>query len=677
MNRKERRQKARAAKNRGNKVNHHGVLAEQLFNQGKIEDAISAFQRAVKSDKSYVQGWFNLGVLYNQTGKGEEAVKSYKKAISIKPDYSEAYYSLGNALKEQNCIVEAISSYQKAIALKPDFLEAHINLGNIFKDQNCFDDAIICYRAALTINPNFAEAHNNLGNIFRDKNELSIAVESYQNALINKPDYCDAYYNLGNALHEQGKIDDAHEQFKKAISCNPAMVAWKIRKAILMPIIPRGKSDIFSRRESLLKNIETIKKQKLRLEDLTAVGATNFYLSYHNLNNKSIMEKITELYYQTCPQLADKAKLCKISESETNRPLRVGFLSAYLWEHTIGKLICGIIQNFSREIFEVSVFKFPGIRDKTSEAIESAADKIVPLFKNIELDRSIIENEQLDILFYPDIGMDPHTYYLSLYKLAPIQVVTWGHPDTTGNVNIDYFISSELIEKPGSENQYTEKLIKLSLLPTFYIRPQTPQRVFQRSDFGFDESGPLYVCPQTLFKFHPCFDEIIGNLLTKDKKGSLVLIDDGKGGHWNDLLRDRIGQVYPDVVKRIVFTPRMDNEKFLGLLILADALLDVPTFSGGNSSLEAFAMGAPIVTWPGEFMRTRVTAGCYKQMGLSDYVVKSAEEYILFAFALANDKNFKTALQKKIRANNHKLFERIEVIRELEEFFVSICLTQT
>ena len=71
MNRKERRQKAKAAKKRGNKVNHHGILAEQLFNQGKIEDAISAFQRAVKSDKSFVQGWFNLGVLYNQKGKVE------------------------------------------------------------------------------------------------------------------------------------------------------------------------------------------------------------------------------------------------------------------------------------------------------------------------------------------------------------------------------------------------------------------------------------------------------------------------------------------------------------------------------------------------------------------------------------------------------------------------------
>ena len=204
-----------------------------------------------------------------------------------------------------------------------------------------------------------------------------------------------------------------------------------------------------------------------------------------------------------------------------------------------------------------------------------------------------------------------------------------------------------------------------------------PKRVFQRSDFGFDETGPLYVCPQTLFKFHPCFDEIIGNLLIKDKKGSLVLIDDGKGGYWNDLLRDRIGRVYPDVVKRLVFTPRMDNEKFLGLLILADAILDVPTFSGGNTSLEAFAMGAPIVTWPGEFMRTRVTAGCYKQMGLSEYVVKSDEEYISFAFTLANDKDFKIAVQKKIRANSHKLFERIEVIRELEKFFVNIYLTRT
>ena len=51
---------------------------------------------------------------------------------------------------------------------------------------------------------------------------------------------------------------------------------------------------------------------------------------------------------------------------------------------------------------------------------------------------------------YLDVGMDPMTYFLAFARLAPVQCVTWGHPVTTGVPNMDYFISSDLLEPlPG------------------------------------------------------------------------------------------------------------------------------------------------------------------------------------------------------------------------------------
>ena len=41
----------------------------------------------------------------------------------------------------------------------------------------------------------------------------------------------------------------------------------------------------------------------------------------------------------------------------------------------------------------------------------------------------------------PDVGMEPFSYYLSFARLAPVQVVWWGHPDTTPSNQIDYFLS--------------------------------------------------------------------------------------------------------------------------------------------------------------------------------------------------------------------------------------------
>ena len=54
--------------------------------------------------------------------------------------------------------------------------------------------------------------------------------------------------------------------------------------------------------------------------------------------------------------------------------------------------------------------------------------------------------ENLDIIFYPEIGMSKTIYFLSFSRLATVQIVSWGHPETTGIDTIDYFFSSILLE---------------------------------------------------------------------------------------------------------------------------------------------------------------------------------------------------------------------------------------
>ena len=68
------------------------------------------------------------------------------------------------------------------------------------------------------------------------------------------------------------------------------------------------------------------------------------------------------------------------------------------------------------------------------------------------------------------------TFFMAFARLAPVQCVTWGHPVTSGIPNIDYFISSTLLELPGAESQYTERLVTLENLPTYYYPPKRPQQ---------------------------------------------------------------------------------------------------------------------------------------------------------------------------------------------------------
>ena len=74
-----------------------------------------------------------MGNALKYQGKLEEAIEAYNKALAIKPDYAEAYSNMGVALKDQGKLEEAIEAYNKALAIKPDYAGAHRNLSIVTK----------------------------------------------------------------------------------------------------------------------------------------------------------------------------------------------------------------------------------------------------------------------------------------------------------------------------------------------------------------------------------------------------------------------------------------------------------------------------------------------------------------------------------------------------------------
>lgn len=68
---------------------------------------------------------------------------------------------------------------------------------------------------------------------------------------------------------------------------------------------------------------------------------------------------------------------------------------------------------------------------------------------------------QLDVLLYPEVGIDPVCAQLAALRLAPVQAMAWGHPQTSGLPTIDVFLSNELMEPPDGAGHYTEQLLPL------------------------------------------------------------------------------------------------------------------------------------------------------------------------------------------------------------------------
>ena len=404
------------------------------------------------------------------------------------------------------------------------------------------------------------------------------------------------------------------------------------------------------------------------------LGTLSFYLAYHGENNRPLQEKLGRLMVHACPALTWEAPHCRDYRRHTGR-LRIGFASEQLRNHSIGKTSCGLMAELDRGRFEVFAINLPAparADDSLRQWMRQRTEHWLTLEGTLDQVRRSIADLRLDILFYQDIGMTPFSYYLAHARLAPVQCVSFGHPDTTGIGNLDYFISNDLYEPEGAADHYTERLFQLHNLPTlaYYYRPQPPAAALDKGSLGCKESEHLYVCAQTLFKLHPEFDRVLGGILERDPRARIVLIDGNYKG-WTRALQKRFHTALGELATRITFINRLDSSRYLALLRVADVALDTIHFNGMNSSLEALAMGTPVVTLPKHLQRGRHTQAMYRQMDMTDCIARDLADYVDIAVRIATEPDYRRELSQTIRQHNPVLFENRRVLAEFERFFTT------
>jgi predicted O-linked N-acetylglucosamine transferase (SPINDLY family) len=644
---------------------YHNNIGNVFKAQGNLKQALSSYQKAISLKPDFPEVLVSIGSVYNELGKPNEAIFCIQQALQFKPNFADAYYNMAIALKEKNQIDEAIVCYKKSLSLNPGLADAYYNLGALYRQNWNFEESALCYRKVLEIEPANAEAYYNLGIVFQEQSRFNEAIAYYQKAVQLKPDHDKAYNNMGTSLKEQGRLEEAISCYEKSLRLMPDP-GIEVKMALIFPLIFEARELIQNEREKLSDRIELLMKKNISLADpAKEVGTTSFYLAYHGFSNKKLQEKLANLYLHACPDLAWISPNCK---EYTGGKIKIGIISKFFYEHTIGLLNQGIIQYLSRDKFNVKIFRFQGKEDALTQSIDAAADEAVILPNELVEARSMIAKHSLDILFYPDIGMDPLTYFIAFSRLAPVQCTTWGHPVTSGIPNIDYYLSAEGAEPPNAEDQYSETLVLLKRFTMYCRRPRMPEDHVSRKQFDLPEDCNLYVCPQTLFKFHPDFDDVLGSILRGDPHGLLIFFET-RQGRLAKLLEKRFKHAFPDVIDRVRFMPRMSKRQYISFLQVVDILLDTPHFTGGYTNLLAFAFGIPIITWPGRLMCGRLTLGLYRQIGVMDCIAHDAQSYADIANRLAVDKAFKNEIKNRILKGASILYEDIKAVQELEHFF--------
>jgi len=684
----------------------HNSLGRTFMDRGQNEQAANCFRAAIAAQPTYARAHLNLGLILHSRREVSAAKASFLEALRLNPRYAIAHNNFGALLQGEGDLDAAIGHFREAAALDASYPEAQFNLGSALQSRGELKEAESCFREAVRLRPTYARAHAALASLLQDDGRLSEALTHYSEAARLRPDVAEHHLRRGEVLEDLGRLPEALASFQAAAAADlshgdahfhvhslleqmgrgeEAAQSWKhslqackddgarVRAVLSTPQIFQSVEEMRLQRRRLEDGLTLLETQNLSIVDpLAQVNTTNFYSAYHGADDREIQTRLAQLYLRATPSLAYVAPHCREARPRNSgEPLRIGFVSSFFHMHTIGEVNLGIIKNLSREVCRTILFPLPGPDDAIAQFIRQSADQVVPLTANLEAARRQIADQRIDILFYTDIGMDPFTYFLAFSRLAPVQCVTWGHPDTTGIPTLDYYISGVDLEPADADAHYSEKLVRLHGLPTYYHAPAFFPPAKSRAHFGLDEQSHLYLCSQAPFKIHPDFDALLDEILRADPLGRVLFIH-SQNPQWTHQLRRRLRRSLPKEFDRIQFLPHQRGQDYLHLLNVCDVLLDSTHFGGGNTHLKAFSVGAAVVTLPGAFARSRVATACYRKMGIDDCIAADRQEYVRIAVRLGADRQWRQQIHARILDKRHVLFEDAGILRELERFFVGI-----
>jgi len=650
------------------------VKALTLLQNNQLADARNACQEVLSAAPDHQQALYILAVIAFRTGDYRAAEELIQRVIGIKAGDANMYNMLGASQFAQGKASDAMHSYQRALQLSPDNPSALFGIGNINRDCGDFTAAGENFLRIVITNPDNESAWSHLGSVYWQTGRYQEAINAFRKAVELKPGLAHTHGNLGNALLEQGDAREAVDCLQRAAEISQTAGA-RICASTAIPPIMESSGQIREFRQQLLSNLQQLIDGKPAVSDpLREIGKTSFFLAYHGENDRVLQAKFAELYISCCPDLQWTAPHCNgRSEHVPGDKIRIGFLSRHFRNHSIARTSTGIIALLPRDRFHVIAIFLDPPSDEMGRKIAQVADEVVILPGSLQVARSMLSARTLDILYYQDIGMDVFSYFLAFSRLAPVQCTSFGHPETSGIPNIDYYISTRAWEPEDGSEHYSEKLVMLehAVAVTSYDKPVMPEILKTHEQFGLDMDRNIYTCPQALFKFSPEFDRILAGILQRDPKGVLVLFE-GRFPRWTQIIMERLAKVIPDSAHRVLILPQQRSIDFINLLALSDVVLDTIHFCGFNTTLEAFTAGTPVVTMPGKFMRSRHTAAYYHAMDIDECIASNPEEYIDIALRLATDPEYRADISNRINNSVSKLWNDHTVIDDLAAAFTAM-----
>lgn len=475
--------------------------------------------------------------------------------------------------------------------------------GNRYKEKWLLVEALDSYRQALVLNPDSAEILAEIGSVLTYFGKLSDAEKSCNDAIAIKPDLSKAYCYLGVISVYMRKPEAACRFFRQALAIDPGYLSAHSKLLMTMNYLSCNQMDIYN--ESCLCE-QTFTKR-------------NTALSYEN-------------------------------DGTMDRQLRIGYVSADFYEHSVAYFLEPLLQSHDRENFRIYCYSDSLRNDIVTKRMRSYADVWV---NSAQMDDNqlseLIHFDRIDIL----VDLSGHTgtnnrLWVFANKPAPIQVAWLGYPNTTGLSAIDYRFTDSVVDPPGVvDDYYSEKLVRLDSGFLCYRPHDDAPELSKHKKNGVITFGSFNNIAKVTHEVVKLWSKILvqipdSRLVLKSPFfadngvcSSLKLEFSNSGVNesrldlrgWENFKHDHF-KAYQDI----------------------DVALDTFPYNGTTTTCESLWMGVPVVTLSGSTSAGRVGEAILSRIGLTELVAQSPDEYLSTAVSIANNSAWRARFKEDIRS---------------------------
>ncbi|HEX4797538.1 MAG TPA: tetratricopeptide repeat protein [Humisphaera sp.] len=678
----------------------HNNLGNALKRIGRIDHAIQFFAKAISLRPNFAEAHYNLGNAFTDARQIGAAIDSYQRAIAARPDYGEALNSLAAALRRRGQFDEAAEAYRRLLQLHPEAADVRMNLAATLRQRGRYDEAVAELRQLLASGHDSAGLRNNLGNALKDAGHFDEAIAELQTAVAMQPDAADAHYNLGNTLKDAGRLDEAIASYERAIEVQPdfnmaasarlytlyfhpafdaaAILAqhrkWNERYAL--PLVPSnavtdnghspapeadpsspspdtGLVDLVGKNGSSERKIRTYDPSECcKSSDPNFVPNKSTGPTPGKGWGGGRVEGASHAngpHPNPPPEYRRRGQDLSLNPSSTDRSptrrLRLGYVSAEFRMHPVARLLLPLLAHHDHSAFEIFAYSDLGQPDIMTKRVRGHADvwKETASLSDEQFARQV-RDDRIDILI--DLGMHMSQNRLLAFarRPAPVQATYLAYCGTTGLETMDYRLTDPHLDPPTGDLPYTERSIHLP--KTYWVYEAPPEAPPVNELPALASRQITFGCFNNYCKISDSALETWARLLARVPDSGLVLLA-GFGSPRQRVLdaMDRHGVA----ADRIDFVWRVSLPQYLAHHHKIDIALDPFPYGGGTTTLDALWMGVPVVTLAGATAVGRGSVSILSNVGLSELIAGSAEQYIDIAVSLANDIDRLTKLRASMR----------------------------